>query len=185
MPRGVPRVVAPPRRRPVFSWARRPPRASSPPARVVSPRARRRRRARRPPPRASSPSLIVADGNAERQPQKRCKRREGNDDTRGGGNVDGHDARVGKMRGATRVGRRRGAQPHTQCAPPSSPRPSPCAHSSQLNGLQSVDSQSECPQQEPPFKFCPNVQDFQLITGGFSTFRRESRESKIPIQFMA
>ena len=50
MPRGVPRVVAPPRRRPVFSWARRPPRASSPPARVVSPRARRRRRARRPPP---------------------------------------------------------------------------------------------------------------------------------------
>ena len=157
MPRGVPRVVVP-----SSPGRAAPPRASSPPARVVSPHARRRRRARRPTPRASSPSLIVADGNAERQPQKRCKRREGNDDTRGGGNVDGNDARVGKMRGATRVGRRRGAQPHTQCAPPSSPRPSPCAHSSQLNGLQSVDIQSECPQQEPPINYCPNVQDFEF-----------------------
>ena len=51
--------------------------------------------------------------------QKRCKRREGDDDARGGGKVHGHDARVGTMRGLTRVRRRRGAQPLTQCAPPS------------------------------------------------------------------
>jgi len=39
--------------------------------------------------------------------------------------------------------------------------------------LQSVDvnSQSESPQQESPFNFCPTVQDLESITGGFSTFR--------------
>ena len=108
----VPRVVASPRRRPVFSGARRTQRSSPPP------RARRRCRARRPPTR-----VVPLPHRGRRQrataTTKKCKRREGDDDARGGGKVHGHDARVGTMRGLTRVGRRRGAQPLTQCAPPS------------------------------------------------------------------
>ena len=91
----------------------------------------------------------------------------------------------GRSRGATRAGRRRGAQPHIECAPNIGHLPARTVVDLDVWTLQSVDSQSESPQQESPFNFRPNVQGFESISGGFSTFRRESHGSKIPIQFIA
>jgi hypothetical protein len=153
----------------VFSGARRPP------ARVVShPRASSS-------PRASLPSRVVLlphRGRRQRQPKRNTSDvTGGGDNARGGGSVHGHDARLGTIRGATRAGRRREAQPHTECAPPIGHRPARV-----WTANQKVRNKKP---EESPFHFLPNLQDLESIIGGFSTFRRDSRGSKIPIQFMA
>jgi len=80
----------------------------------------------------------------------------------------GDDAGVDARRTTTR-----GTASHTMCSPLGH---LPARTVDNLNDwlrLQSVDvnSQSESPQQESPFNFCPNVQDLESITRGFSTFR--------------
>jgi len=91
----------------------------------------------------------------------------------------------GRCGGATRARRRRGAQPHIECAPPIGQLPARSVVNLDVWIFYSVDSQSESSQQESPINFRPNVQGFESISGGFPTFRRESQGSKIPIQFMA
>jgi hypothetical protein len=138
----VARVFAAPCRRPRARLLRCAPptraRRVPPPRVVVAPRVAPP--ARRPPP-SSWPTATAT--------KKIYKRREGDDDARGGGSVHGHDVRAGTMRGgATRAGRRRGAQPHTECAPPIGHRPARTVVHLGVWALQSVDSQSESPQQE-------------------------------------
>ena len=166
-----PRVVVPAL---VFSRTRRPPvRVVSPPRASSSPR-------------ASSPRRIVPlphRGRRQRQPKR-----------------DTSDARRTTTRavvaaymvtmrararcgGATRARRRRGAQLHTECAPPIGHLPARTVVDLDVWSVQSVDSQSESPQQGSPFNFRPNVQGLESINGGCSTFPRESQESKIPIQY--
>ena len=141
-----------------------------PPARVVSP------------PRASSsshaspPQRVVPlphRGRRQRQPKRDTSDARGTT-TRAVVAAYMVTARArARCGGATRAGRRRGAQPHIECAPPH--RPSPCARTVvdlDVWTFQSVDSQSESPQQLSPFNFRPNVQGFESINGGFSTFRR-------------
>ena len=131
----VPRVVAAPRPRPRARLLRGapPPRASYPPCARSRPPARR-------PPRASFPSLLVADGNGN---QKEIQA------TRGGRRRARWWQRTWPRRGgATRAGRRRGAQPHTECAPPIGHRPARTVVHLDVWALQNVDSQSESPEQE-------------------------------------
>jgi len=143
------------------------------PALVVPPRARRRRRARRPPTRVvplphrgrrQRATATTKNMQATRGGRRRARWGQSTWPRRARGDDAGVDAR----RTTTRC-----TASHTMC---STLGHLPARTVDNLNDwlrLQSVDvnSQSESPQQESPFNFCPNVQDLESITRGFSTFR--------------
>ena len=153
----------------VFSRGRRPsarvvspPRASSSP-RALPPQARR-------PPSSSWPTATAI--------KQRYKRRERDDGARGG-----HDA------GWPRAPDDDTGHSRTQNMLPSSAIALRVPWSILTFGLCQVLTANQKVRnkkpEESPFNFRPNVQDSESIISGFSTFRRECRKYKIPIQFMA
>ena len=170
MPRGVPACPASSHPRAVVpsSPGRAAPRARRPPPRASSSPRPSPPHARRPP--ASSWPTATRNGNTKKmQATRGGRRRAGWGQSTWPRRARGDDAGVDARRTTTR-----GTASHTMCSPLGH---LPARTVDNLNDwlrLQSVDvnSQSdESPQQESPFNFCPNVQDLESITRGFSTFR--------------
>jgi len=143
------------------------------PALVAPPRARRRRRARRPPTRVVP---LPHRGRRQRatattkkmQATRGGRRRAGWGQSTWPRRARGDDAGVDARRTT-----KRGTASHTMCSPLGHLLARTVDNLNDRLRLHSVDvnSQSGSPQQESPFNFCPNVQDLESITRGFSIFR--------------